>query len=104
MWVRFRKAVHFGVSHEDISVELSIDQKRVVDDWVRQKVEHHICQLCQSSRWGIGELIACTERDAAFHANTGMVQLICENCGHTLLFDVSRIKQWHTVDTASELM
>jgi hypothetical protein len=85
-------------------MRLTIDQERVVDDWIRQKVEHHICALCQSTHWRIGELITRGDHDPAYQQTRGMVQVICDNCGHVLLFDVQRIKQWHTVDIASELM
>ena len=85
-------------------MKLTIDQERVLDNWIHQKVEHHTCQLCQSTHWRIGELLLSPDRDPANHISTNMVQLICQNCGHVLLFDVSRIKEWHTVDTLSDLM
>jgi hypothetical protein len=87
-----------------ISVKLTIDQQRVVDDWIHQKIEHNTCQLCQSNHWQIGDLLSLTPRDAADHSTGGLVQLVCQNCGHVLLFDVSRIKQWHSVDTTSDLL
>ena len=85
-------------------MKLTIDQQRVVDDWVHQKVEHHACQLCQSNHWRIGDLVLPGYRDPASPASGAMVQLVCQNCGQVLLLDVSRIKQWHTVDTTSDLI
>ncbi len=85
-------------------MKLSIEQRRVFEDLIRKKLEHHVCQLCQSSHWSVGELIACTDHDPTYEASGEMVQLICDNCGQVLLFDASRIKQWQSAPTGFELM
>ena len=85
-------------------MKLTLEQERVLHNWIHKKVEHHICQLCQSNHWRIGELLLSPDRDPGNHSTSSMVQLICGNCGQVLLFDVSRIAEWHSVDTTSDLM
>jgi RNase P subunit RPR2 len=86
-------------------MRLNLDQQRVFDDWIRQKIEHHMCQLCQSPHWRIGELISSSDHnDPGEQSSSPMVQLICQNCGHVVLFDASRIKGLHAVETNADLM
>ena len=37
-------------------------------------------------------------------AGTTMVQLVCQNCGHVLLFDASFIKELRAADANLDLM
>jgi hypothetical protein len=79
----------------------TLEQERVLDDWMRQKVEHHICSLCQGTKWKVGELLMPVDQDPAGTRFPGtMVQVICQNCAHVLLFDVNSIRQWQAVDIA----
>jgi hypothetical protein len=83
-------------------MKLSSEQQTIFSDWVRQKMEHHACSLCQANKWKIGELMPeqngtmLDDFDPA--RGHGMVQLICQNCGHVLLFDVRIILHWHEHD------
>jgi hypothetical protein len=85
-------------------MKLSAEQQTIFMDWVRQKMEHPACSLCQTNKWKIGNLMA--EHDGTVIDDFdptcahGVVQLICQNCGHVLLFDVRTIKQWHQHDTS----
>jgi len=83
-------------------MKLSAEQQAVFSDWVRQKMEHHACSLCQANQWKIGELMpthdaAADEFDVT--GEHGLAQLICQNCGNVLLFDVRCIKEWGQHDT-----
>lgn len=85
-------------------MKLTTDQEQLVADWVRQKIENQSCSLCSATHWKVGELLHSTETLAVdeFDAvsNHGMVQLICQNCGHVLLFDVRSISNWRQHDTS----
>jgi hypothetical protein len=83
-------------------MKLTGEQQKVFADWVRVKMEHHACSLCQANHWKIGELLvpasslALDEVDAK--SMPGMVQLVCQNCASVLLFDVRRIPHWNEHD------
>lgn len=83
-------------------MKLTSEQQKAFTDWVRQKMEHHSCTLCQSNHWKVGDRLAMAssltldEVDAS--AMPGMVQLTCQNCGHVLLFDVRVIPEWQRHD------
>lgn len=82
-------------------MKLTAEQKKVFEDWVRQKMEHHSCHLCQSNRWKIGELVVIGSTDVMDDlavSAPNMVQLICQNCGHVLLFDVRVVREWNKHD------
>ena len=84
-------------------MKLTAEQQTIFSDWVRQKMEHHACSLCQANQWKIGDLMpthgtALDEFDVT--SEHGLAQLICQNCGNVLLFDVRCIKQWNQHDTS----
>jgi hypothetical protein len=85
-------------------MKLTSEQQRIFEDWLRKKMEHHSCQLCQANSWKIGELIV-PENSDVLEEMTGsgahMVQLICKNCANVLLFDVRRIQELHQHDSSS---
>ena len=83
-------------------MRLTTEQQRAFTNWVREKMEHHACQLCQSNTWKIGELIhpsseLVTEEFEASHSHD-KVELICRNCGYVLQFDVRYIRDWQQPD------
>ncbi len=83
-------------------MKLTSEQQRVFANWVREKMEHHTCQLCQSNHWTIGEWIQptselVTEEFETNHSH-GKVELICKNCGQVLQFDVRFIRDWQQPD------
>lgn len=83
-------------------MKLSPEQQALFSDWLQKKMEQHSCTLCQANHWKIGELMP--ERASSdvgdFDAATsrGLVQLVCKNCGHVLLFDVQYITGWNQHD------
>jgi hypothetical protein len=85
-------------------MKLTTEQQKTFSDWVRQKMEHHACSLCQSNHWKVGELLLQVNSQAMedIDATTmpEMAQLICQNCGHVLLFDVRAIPHWHLHDVS----
>ncbi len=85
-------------------MRLTFDQQRAFEDWLRRKVEHPVCGLCQSSQWQIGDLIPLGDHLPTEPPGASMVQLICRNCGHVLLFDASRIEKLRAADVTTDLM
>ena len=85
-------------------MRLTFDQQRAFEDWFRRKVEHHTCSLCQSSQWQTGDLIPAGDHFSADRPGASMVQLICRNCGHVLLFDASHIRELRGSDLTTDLM
>jgi hypothetical protein len=91
-------------------MKLTAAQQPIFADWVREKMEHHACLLCQSNQWKIGELIhpandlVNDELDPSHYHNRA--ELICQNCGHVLLFDVRFIRDWqkHEDESHSAVM
>ncbi len=83
-------------------MKLTTEQQQTFANWVREKMEHHACLLCQSNQWKIGELIhpACdlVAEELDVSHSQGRAELICKNCGHVLLFDVRYIRDWHSQD------
>jgi predicted nucleic-acid-binding Zn-ribbon protein len=78
-------------------MRLSADQQKLFENWLRQKIEHSSCTLCQSNHWKVGEIMTGHVGGEAvddLSPTTYMVQLICKNCGHVLLFDTRYIKGW----------
>ena len=85
-------------------MRLTSEQQQIFANWVREKMEHHACLLCQSNKWKIGELMhpageLVSEEFDASHS-PGRAELICQNCGHVLLFDVRYIRDWQQDDTS----
>jgi hypothetical protein len=86
-------------------MKLTQDQQKLFENWLRQKIEHSSCTLCQANRWKVGELIVPHVIDAVDDLSVTvphMVQLICKNCGHILLFDTHYIKDWHETSDLSQ--
>lgn len=78
-------------------MKLTVEQQKSFEAWLRQKIEHTSCTLCQANRWKIGELINPRITDPVDDMSTSMpslLQLVCKNCGHVLLFDAHYIAQW----------
>ena len=88
-------------------MRITEQQRAVFQDWLRQKVEHPSCPLCQSNHWTIGDELmmipADDPLDEAAAPTPAMAQVICENCGHVHLFDVRRIAAWHGEDAPRSL-
>ena len=85
-------------------MRLTSEQQQTFANWVREKMEHHACLLCQSNKWKIGELVhpvsdQVSEEFDASHS-PGRAELICQNCGHVLLFDVRYIRDWQQQDAS----
>lgn len=79
-------------------MHITEQQRTTVREWLRRKIEHHACLLCQSPRWSIADELLIVEPGEALNEPTlptpAMVQVVCENCGHVQLFDVRRISTW----------
>jgi hypothetical protein len=76
------------------------EQRVAFERWVRRKVEHHTCQLCQSNHWKVGEVLVPHTSDSVeefVSPGPSMVQLVCQNCAHVLLFDVRMIEDWSPI-------
>lgn len=88
-------------------MRITDEQRAVLQDWLRQKVEHHSCPLCQSNRWVIGDELIMNRGDdpldEAAALTPALAQVICENCGHVHLFDVRRVAHWHGEDASRSL-
>jgi hypothetical protein len=88
-------------------MRITDEQRAVFQDWLRRKVEHHSCPLCQSNRWLIADELfsnpAGDPLDEASAPTPVMAQVVCENCGHVHLFDVRRIADWHGEDASRSL-
>jgi hypothetical protein len=84
-------------------MRLSTEQQKLFEDWLRQKIEHSSCTLCQSNHWKVGDVLAGHVVDDVDDMGPAsqMIQLICKNCGHVLLFSTRYIKGWATRDDAS---
>ena len=85
-------------------MKLTSEQQQLFADWVREKMEHTTCHLCQSNKWKIGELMhpssdLASEEFDGVHSH-GRAELICQNCGNVLLFDVRRIRGWQQDDSS----
>jgi hypothetical protein len=59
--------------------------------------------LCQSSHWRIGEMLTFSDQNYE-RASASMVQMVCQNCGHVLLFDASFVKELRAADANLDLM
>ncbi|HEX4131859.1 MAG TPA: hypothetical protein VHZ24_17635 [Pirellulales bacterium] len=86
-------------------MKLTAEQQTHFENWLRQKIEHSSCTLCQANRWKIGDLISGQVGDGVEETAPGarMIQLICKNCGHVLLFDTRYITNWdsqHSTDVS----
>jgi hypothetical protein len=85
-------------------MKLTSEQQQLFADWVREKMEHHRCMLCQSNKWKIGELmhpsseLASEELDGV--PSHGRAELICKNCGKVLLFAARHIRGWQQDDSS----
>ena len=79
-------------------MRITEEQRKTAANWLQEKIEHRRCLLCQSNQWTIGdELLVVPAEDPVVDPGLppeGMVQVICENCGHVQLFDVRRITTW----------
>ncbi len=84
-------------------MKLTFEQGRAFEDWLRRKVEHPVCGLCQSTQWRMGELIPFGD-----HLPTepvgAMAQLVCRNCGQVLLFDATQVGVARANDVTTDLM
>ena len=77
-------------------MQLTSDQVKLFETWIRQKFEQPHCPMCQGIQWRIGKLIQpVTESVFDDETEANMVQMICKNCGNVLLFDVHTIDGWH---------
>jgi len=78
-------------------MRLKDDQKKIFEDWIRRKIEHPTCHVCQANQWRVGDLLLPVVEDAledVMRSDPRMVQLVCKNCAHVLLFDVRAIDGW----------
>jgi hypothetical protein len=78
-------------------MKLTERQAAAFNDWIHRKVERPTCQVCQSQQWRVGQMIT-GETDNVLEGGRqpDMVQLICKNCAHVVLFDVDGIEGWHS--------
>jgi hypothetical protein len=80
-------------------VKLSPEQQKQFEDWLRQKIEHASCTLCHANHWKIGGMVGTHTIDAiddqVDNHQWTMLELVCKNCGHALLFDTRYIKDWN---------
>ncbi|HWB01341.1 MAG TPA: hypothetical protein VG713_22780 [Pirellulales bacterium] len=85
-------------------MKLTSEQQKLFENWLRQKIEHSSCTLCQANRWKIGELVTGHVSDAVddLAPATYMVQLVCKNCAHVLLFDTRFIQGWNEQQDVSQ--
>ena len=84
-------------------MKLTERQSAVFSNWIHYKVEHPTCHVCQGKEWRIGQLITADTDSVLEDAShlPEMVQLVCRNCAHVLLFDVHGIEGWDATMTPS---
>ena len=78
-------------------MKLSSEQKKIFENWIRERVGSHSCPLCHSNNWKVGELLVGHSQDVLDDlASLGptMAQLICQKCANVLLFDVRIVDKW----------
>lgn len=69
---------------------LDESQKQTLQDWMKSKHVSANCAACGRNQWAPGDVISApvmTGQGVAFGGpSVPMVQLICANCAHTMLF------------------
>lgn len=73
---------------------LSDSQQRVLEEWMRSKAII-MCPLCGQDRWGFAEATyvraLLEEGDEDLTEGGGVVKILCDNCGHLVLFDAETV-------------
>jgi hypothetical protein len=64
-------------------------QQQKFQAWLQARVPNHptTCPLCGQRNWELGELVDVSGFSGI---SVPMVQLVCAQCGHLLLFDARR--------------
>lgn len=69
---------------------LNASQKQKVREWMKSRGVKPTCVSCGASDWGAGELISAPVLTPggtqAADSHVPMVQLVCINCSHTMLY------------------
>lgn len=69
---------------------LDDSQKQTLQDWMKSKHVSANCSACGQNQWVPGDVISAPVMSGGGVALGGpsvpMVQLICGNCAHTMLF------------------
>ena len=73
---------------------LSHSQQRVLEEWMRSKAII-MCPLCGQDRWRFAEATyvraLLEEGDEDLTEGGGVVKIICDDCGHLVLFDAETV-------------
>jgi hypothetical protein len=88
-------------------MKMTAEQQIRFEGWLRAKCSSLKCALCQSVRWKIGELplpahINPVDKPGA--EEPVIVQLICKNCAHMVLFDFRRINADESPDPSKTMI
>lgn len=70
------------------------EQRGAAERWLREKMKHRRCSVCDASDWTIGNLVVCHSddiHDDVADGNPAMIQVVCQSCAHVLLFDLRRM-------------
>lgn len=65
-------------------------QKQKFQNWLEEHVPNHpvACALCGAKTWDFGEVI---DTSGVSGVISPMAQLVCQTCGHVLLFDARKV-------------
>ena len=73
---------------------LSHSQQRVLEEWMRSKAIIK-CPLCGQDRWRFAEATyvraLLEEGDEDLTEGGGVVKILCDDCGHLVLFDAETV-------------
>ena len=73
---------------------LSHSQQRVLEGWMRSKAII-MCPLCGQDRWRFAEATyvraLLEEGDEDLTEGGGVVKILCDECGHLVLFDAETL-------------
>jgi len=73
-------------------MDLHEEQKRKFEEFINNKwPEPQTCPICRDQHWSILDFISevkeMAPRDKKAVRTTPVIQLLCENCGYTILFN-----------------
>ncbi len=64
---------------------LTREQAYKLQQWLNSRGVNLNCPMCGSAQWETGEIVSGTSIDDTRNA-VPMVQVVCVNCGHVMLF------------------
>jgi predicted RNA-binding Zn-ribbon protein involved in translation (DUF1610 family) len=64
---------------------LTREQAYKLQQWLNSRGVNLDCPMCGSAQWETGEIVSGTSIDDTRNA-VPMVQVVCVNCGHVMLF------------------